>query len=232
MLIMSEKIEELAKALSSAQGALENVSKDTQAYNYKYATLGSCLTAIRQPLKDNGLALSHLMSKEDGEMVLLTLLMHTSGQWIKSSFPLHVDMVPINTKMPNKVHAMGSLISYARRYSLTAIMGLAQEDDDGVQGSTIVKEDKRDVKGSKNPFDFSTFTPPRNYVRESPTAGSFPLLEEFKILCDKNKVNMVDFANFHKIKSTNLPQLKDAVENFESLYETYQLAKTAQAEAS
>lgn len=222
---MSEQIEELAKALSNAQGALENVSKDTQAYNYKYAQLSSCLTAIRQPLKDNGLALSQIVSKEEGNMILLTLLMHTSGQWLKSSFPLNVDMI----QMPNKMHALGSLISYARRYSLAALIGLAQEDDCGVQGGNIVKKDPYTSTPKKTPLDFSDFKKPHTYVEDGNRAASAPLLEEFKILCEKHKVDMVAFAHFHKIKSTNLPVLKEAVENFERLYDTYQLAQITQA---
>ena len=75
--LMSNKIEALAAALSKAQAAIENVSKDKQAYGYKYADLASCLAAVKKPLADNGLSVSQLVSQDkDGKQVLVTLLIH------------------------------------------------------------------------------------------------------------------------------------------------------------
>jgi len=62
--LMSEKIDALAVALSKAQSLIENVSKDKQAYGYKYADLASCLQAIKKPLADNGLSISQLVTQD------------------------------------------------------------------------------------------------------------------------------------------------------------------------
>jgi hypothetical protein len=56
-IMMSEKIDCLAIALSKAQSVIENVGKDKQGYGYKYADLASCLEAIKKPLSDNGLSI-------------------------------------------------------------------------------------------------------------------------------------------------------------------------------
>src|ERR1700677_3859455 len=126
MQMMSENIQDIAKALCEAQGKIKNVAKEINGYNYKYADLGQCLNVIREPLKDHGLALTQIIENSEGGPALVTILMHSSGQWIKSCFPLNIASIP----MANKMQAFGAIISYARRYSLAAIVGLAQEDDD------------------------------------------------------------------------------------------------------
>ncbi len=126
----SESIKELATALSKAQSQLRGAHKDSvnPFFKSKYADLESIWEAIRQPLADNDLAITQLTTivelfTEHTGACIETMLMHKSGEWIMGEFP-------VMTK-DNSAQAMGSGVSYARRYALAAIMGVYQTDDDG-----------------------------------------------------------------------------------------------------
>lgn len=120
----SSEITELAKALSQAQAIMEHASKDktNPHFKSKYADLASCLDACREPLAKNGLAVTQCPQFINGMWVLVTRLMHTSGQFIESQLPI------LNAKQD--AQGFGSALTYARRYGLSAIIGLAQDDDD------------------------------------------------------------------------------------------------------
>lgn len=93
-------------------------------FKSKYADLHAVLEAVREPLSKNGLCVSQTIEVCDsGLQVVRTTLGHESGQYIGGVCPI------INTK--GDAQGMGSAITYARRYSLAAIVGIAQMDDDG-----------------------------------------------------------------------------------------------------
>jgi len=133
----SEKIDELAAALAKAQGQLENASKDAlnPHFRARYADLASVREALRKPLSDNGLAYSQMVMPSDVGIGLHTILMHASGQFIAAEFAL-----PLQQRT---AQAIGSAITYMRRYSLLAITGLAaaDDDDDGDAASAIKEAD-------------------------------------------------------------------------------------------
>ena len=120
----SESIAALAAALSKAQASITGALKDSANpfFKSKYADLASCWDACRKPLTDNGLAVIQTIEAGEGGAVLVTTLCHASGEWIKS-------YCPILTK-DDSPQALGSAITYARRYALAAMCGLAQVDDD------------------------------------------------------------------------------------------------------
>ena len=123
----SESITELAKAMAAFQGEVKNPSNTAENpyFNSKYAPLQDVLNTVRPLLSKHGLSIIQIpSSSEDGNRVIVkTLIMHTSGQWIESD--------PLILKM-DKVTAQGagSAITYARRYSLSALLGISSEDDD------------------------------------------------------------------------------------------------------
>jgi hypothetical protein len=120
----SEQINELATALAKAQGSIPNatMNKVNPHFKSKYADLASVRDAIREPLSANGLAVTQTMENKDGSLVLVTTVIHTSGQWMASEYPLPSVARP---------QEMGSALTYARRYSLAAIVcNSADEDDD------------------------------------------------------------------------------------------------------
>lgn len=121
----SEQIDKLTEALAKAQGAMQSatLNKTNPHFRSKYADMAAVLEAIRQPLSDNGLAYTQTIEIRESGTVLVTRLAHTSGQWIESEFPL---------PSTAKIQEMGSALTYARRYSLSAIIcNAADEDDDG-----------------------------------------------------------------------------------------------------
>jgi len=125
----SATIAELAKALSSAQGALNHARKEitNTFFNSKYADLASCIDAARPALAANGLSVVQITEFEETGVFLITTLMHSSGEWISGRYPLR----PVKTDP----QGMGSALTYARRYTFCAITGIAADDDDGNQAS-------------------------------------------------------------------------------------------------
>ena len=115
----SEQISELAAALAAAQGMMENaiMNRVNPHFKSKYADLAAIFDAARKPLSANGLAIVQTI----GDGVLHTRLLHTSGQWIASEHPL---------PMAGRPQEIGSALTYARRYSLSALIGIAADEDD------------------------------------------------------------------------------------------------------
>lgn len=121
----SESITEIAAALVKAQAQIEAVKKDSANpfFKSKYADLASVRDAIREPFAANGLCVVQEPSTEDGRVCITTTLLHSSGQYIRSSLRL--------TPVKQDPQAIGSAITYGRRYALQAVAGVAPEDDDG-----------------------------------------------------------------------------------------------------
>src|SRR4051794_9697062 len=118
------------KALIEAQKAMGPVKKEARGNYGKYATLDTVIDVIDEPLHANGLTYVQLVDVRDGQPILITKLIHAeSGDTIESVYPLV-------TKEANDPQKLGGSLTYARRYSLMAILGLAPEDDDGQSAST------------------------------------------------------------------------------------------------
>jgi len=127
----SESITNLVKALAAFQGKMTAVKKDATNpfYKSRYATLDTIWESIRKPLSENGLSVAQTMNlTPDNKSVLETTLYHTSGEWING------------TQLVNPVkddpQSLGSAISYARRYSLSAILGIVADEDDDANIAT------------------------------------------------------------------------------------------------
>ena len=138
--MQSEDINELADALAKAQGLIEGAAKDSKNPFFKssYADLHSVMACAREPLAANGLSVVQPTAVIDGQLCLITMIMHKSGQWVKSVVPLI-----LSKQDPQSV---GSAITYYRRYSYAALVGIAQMDDDG----ETAMERKNPVKESAN----------------------------------------------------------------------------------
>lgn len=121
----SDSINEIATALAKAQGQMKNaaLNKVNPHFRSKYADLAGIRDTVIPALSAHGIAVVQTMVPFDGRAAIATRLVHGSGQWIESLVPL-----PDATDMQK----LGSAITYARRYSLSAICGIAaDEDDDG-----------------------------------------------------------------------------------------------------
>jgi len=122
----SENINEFATAFAQAQGAMTVAAKDSTNPHFKskYADLASVVDAVRPHLSSNGLSFTQSVSTEPGIVTVETTIFHKSGQWISNRLSVACrDLTP---------QPVGSAITYARRYTLMAICGIAPaEDDDG-----------------------------------------------------------------------------------------------------
>lgn len=121
----SESIKELATALSKAQSEMHGAKKDSTNpfFKSKYADLTACWEACRESLTKNGLSLvQSTKTTENGGTILVTALLHSSGEWISGEFPVRPDK--------EGLQALGAALSYSRRYTLSSLIGIVQEDDD------------------------------------------------------------------------------------------------------
>ena len=122
----SDSIEMLASSLSKFQGEIQNCFKSKTGYGYKYADLASILDEVRPLLAKHDLSLMQMPGNAGDCVSLETMIMHKSGQWVAESMQIPVDGV----KGMSRAQAIGSVISYARRYALTSFLGIAQTDED------------------------------------------------------------------------------------------------------
>lgn len=139
----SEQINELASALSKAQGVIIPASKDADNpfFKSKYADLASVWEVAREPLYKNGLAIIQLPSAEGNIVTLKTILVHSSGQFISSDLTMVAkDASP---------QAIGSCITYLRRYALSSVVGIASEIDDDGNSATVIKGKNDEVQPPK-----------------------------------------------------------------------------------
>jgi hypothetical protein len=182
----SDQIDQLASSLAEAQAEITASEKDRVAnvpikgggsYSYSYATLASVWDCCREPLTKHGLSV--LQSPEvfditeekakgqNGEYTLTkakvrvtTRLMHKGGQWCESEI-----VMPSDASTPQKI---GSTITYARRYGLTAMVGVAPDDDDASDGSGVsaaIEQKRKPAKSAPQKTE-KTEAPQPNYINE------------------------------------------------------------------
>lgn len=154
MELHSQEITEIAKALAKVQAVLEGAKKTSANpfHKSKYADLSEVWDRLKDLLPENGFSVSQLMIPIEGKDFLMTFLMHESGQWLKSYAPIIVQTITskakdgsetVNTKMDSQ--GIGSAITYMRRYSLCAMIGVVQEDDDGNAATFISRKQIADL---------------------------------------------------------------------------------------
>ena len=123
--MQSETIGAIAAALAKAQGAIKPapMDRDNPFFKSRYATLTSLWESARAALSANGLSVVQTTDfAESGDLVLVTTLMHSSGEWVGSAYPVRAK--------DNTPQALGSALTYARRYAFGALVGLTSDDDD------------------------------------------------------------------------------------------------------
>jgi hypothetical protein len=138
--MQSETIDKLAEALAKAQGAMVNPTKNKKVtvttksggrYEFEYADLTAIIDAIKKPLADNGIGYLQDIELVEGKWRLVTTLMHSSGQFRSSAWPLFLDQHDRdgNVIQPTS-QSFGSALTFMKRYALAAIAGVAADSDD------------------------------------------------------------------------------------------------------
>ncbi len=140
---MSDALNELAAALAAAQGEFPIIDKNRTAQlreashgggngtrEYKYADLADVLKGVLPVLSKHKLAVLQPTFVEAGHIFVKTRLVHASGQWIECEYPV----CAINVDHQR----MGSALTYAKRYALCALLGVAaDEDNDGATTASL-----------------------------------------------------------------------------------------------
>lgn len=126
---ITEQRAELAAALALAQAEIDSAPKTEKNPFFKstYADLATVRQAIREAFGKHGLSVIQIPHTSDDRVMVTTILMHKSGQFVEGTLALK----PVK----GDPQAIGSAITYARRYSLMAFAGVAPDDDDGNDAS-------------------------------------------------------------------------------------------------
>jgi len=130
----SESIDAIAGALAKAQASMSHAVKDrtNPHMRNKYATLVACIDAVRGPLSANGIALvqSGTYRPEDGTVVVTTMLLHSSGQWLAADTSFAPSALATKGASATDAQSIGSAITYGKRYGLMAMVSISSEDED------------------------------------------------------------------------------------------------------
>lgn len=179
----SNPCDELFAALAKAQATITSPPRNREVevkgqtksgkeyrYTFKYATLDCIIDHVRGSLSENGLWFIQSLAQQDGRYKLVTHLVHASGQYVRSETPLMVD--------GTGSQAFGSALTYMRRYSLTALLGVASDEDDdgnGADGNDIEKVRDRSQQ-RPNPKKTEPAESPADFIeaklREAAEVGS------------------------------------------------------------
>jgi len=119
----SEKIDKLGEALAAAQSEMDGAKSESTNpfFGSSYADLHTCIKSSFPFLSKNGLSISQGTDWNGRSFFVTTLLIHKSGQWLRSKIKMPADPNP---------QKIGSVVTYGRRYGLSAMVGIAQHDDD------------------------------------------------------------------------------------------------------
>ena len=138
----SDNVDKIFPAFVAFQAEMPPVPKDSinPHFRNKYASLGAITEATRPVLAKHGLAYTQFMTFVDGAQVMITRIIHVSGQWME-------DGGYVLNPTKNDPQGMGSAVSYARRYCLSSCFGIiSEDDDDGNKASEPAKPAPKPVK--------------------------------------------------------------------------------------
>jgi hypothetical protein len=182
---MSPDIGKLVAALCKAQLAFDPIKKESEnpafkrnGVNSKYADMHSLVTATRRHLNDNGLAIMQFPSvvAAGKNLVVSTLMAHDSGQWVSSEL-----LIPATDERGFTAHSIGKAMTYARRFSWSAITGTtADEDDDGNEASGQGSVEAAREAGEKKLAAMKAAAPPKEEA-PAPRLTCWPAGDGFEV---------------------------------------------------
>lgn len=203
-MIFSEKNTQIAAALAKAWGEIQNPKHNTTvkvqtktggSYTFDYTDLGGIFDEAKRVYKENEISIlqNAYTEESDGRLVICveTMLLHSSGEWVKSG--------PLRMMASPGIQDMGGQITYLKRYSLSAMLGIATEKDDDANGAsgneyqyeskkesgdppTTLKSKFQTLKGSMEQFE--------EWVEDQKSKGfSYAQMEQYlaKLLLNRKK---------------------------------------------
>ena len=220
----SDELKNIAKALAKFQADIKDPArdKDNPYFKSKYVALDGLLDAVRPVLATNGLSFIQSPVSNGQDMGVTTLLMHDSGEWIESDpFVLHA--------VKNDPQAGGSAITYARRYSLSAVLGVAWDDDDdaniatkGHQSRSNARETASKGNHIQNNAKAEKTPPQQTQPKKTPTT----VRDYYELTVDWAREHkavafigplITEKFNKNKFETLTLPEAKAFYDNIESL---------------
>lgn len=187
----SDQIDAIAAALAKAQGEIRNPEKTrlNPHFKSKYADIADGLDVIRPTLSKHGIAFVQATELNDDMVILRTRMIHLSGQWIESTYPVGRFV---------KHQELGASLTYAKRQALFSIVGVAGDDDDDGNTATATTTTRKTSNAVK---------------RESPDA--WPTLEkEVRAATTRDELNAIWRTRREEIASWPLSWQQQAEDMF------------------
>ena len=147
-MLQSENINDLMSALVSAQAEFPTMPKNKEGYNYKYTDLDTIVQTIKPIMKKNNLAFMQSVGGLES-VTITTRIFHSSGQYIEDT----VSLPSIQSNKMNNAQVLGAVITYMRRYTLCALLGITGDED--VDVAIPKKEEKRVPLQKASPAPFA-----------------------------------------------------------------------------
>lgn len=175
---MSASIGKLAPALVKAQRNIEHASKDSENPHFgsKYADLAATFDACLDALLAQGIALTQPVAADGRKVRVCTMFLHESGEWMRATLTL--------TAQQDTPQAIGSAITYGRRYGLQSLAGVAAEDDDGNAASAAPParqaQGRDSAKGQRSAPPSDPLAPAHDWLKRIAAAGSEGVLDAVK----------------------------------------------------
>ena len=193
----SETLTEFSKAFAKTQQEMKQPLKDANNpfFKSKYVPLENVVEAITESASKNGLSFTQFPSSdEDGNVTVGTLVMHSSGEWIEYD---PIKMKPVK----NDPQSIGSAITYAKRYALSAIFGItSDQDDDGNEATQTKKQQPKKVNDPVISVEKANY-----YLKEIATISAEKGKEDGSIV--KWFLNNLGVVDYKMIKQS---QIEDA----------------------
>ena len=187
---MSEKVDQIMPDFYQFQQQVKNPRKSAEGSGYMYMTLDDLIDHAREAMAGKGLSFSQeVRSSENGDIELMTRIYHTSGQWLAFG-PLVLPRD--NGREMNRIQQAGSSITYGRRYSLAAALGIASEvDNDGLGNDngpapepplvTLRRYYQQDLNGARALID--------GIIAREGQLGQLPLARQLDLISEIEKVH-------------------------------------------
>lgn len=194
----SETLTEFSKAFAKTQQEMKQPLKDANNpfFKSKYVPLENVVEAITESASKNGLSFTQFPSSdEDGNVTVGTLVMHSSGEWIEYD---PIKMKPVK----NDPQSIGSAITYAKRYALSAIFGITSDQDDDGNEAT---QTKKQAPAKKKDEPVISIEKANYYLKEIATISAEKGKEDGSIV--KWFLNHLGVVDYKMIKQS---QIEDA----------------------
>lgn len=202
-MLTSQETTNIFKALIEAAPEIQSIGKSKQAYGYKYATLDCLIDMLRQVLPKHGLWFTQSPSRVGDKSTLTTRVIHNSGEWFEDS----IEMTDTELQgKANDTQKVGASITYYRRYALSAVFGVASDEDvDGNLNNVQPRGNDRQRVASK---PAARPEPPKQDAPKSKLDPLEYITEDWKRRIDAGEERasvMKDYADLLKTDEQRIP---------------------------